>query len=711
MATTYQKQTGIQRVENCLLIWVDDSVEETSSDFTNMRVHLRRVVSSVNTFKTEEECIQFVKEQIQEKVNIVVSDSMAPTFVPRIHNMSQVNAIFIFYNNNINEEEDWLRIWPKIHGLFTDIEFLCQALRETMKTYEQNCVSFTLVKTKGESSENFDQLEPLFMYTQLIKEIILSIKFEQKHLDQYLEHCRNAFTDNETELDKIKDMAKNYQLKRAIWWYTKESFLYPMLNRALRLTEIDIILKIAFFIKDLHQELDQLYREEFPRTSSIKSFTVYRGQSLSEDDMKKIRETNGGLIAFTNFLSASKQREVSVRFALSSLRKNPAIVGILYVMDINPVKATTSFASIESVSAVKGEDEVLFSMNSVFRIGDITRTKEHERLYQVNLTLTNEDDKDLRKLTNHIRQKNYPTEEPWLRLGFLVKKMGHVDKAKEIFQTLLDQTDCDQDKSVICFELAAAHCANGALKEALAIYAKQLLIQRKLFSLDHIHLAPTYHNIGQVYYDLGDYSKALNYYQKALEIRKKSLPSNHPDLGVSYNNIAGIYEKMDDHKSFLEYSGKALEIGKRSLPSNDPDLAKSYGNIGLRHYNMGDYPKAMEYYKKALEIQKKSLTPYHPDLAMCYNNIAGVHQAVGDNKSALECMEKAHDIRKQSLRPNHPELGMSYNNIGYIYEKTGDYLKAHSYYKIAVDIAKKSLPPNHPYQHIWTTNLRRVNHQ
>ena len=118
-------------------------------------------------------------------------------------------------------------------------------------------------------------------------------------------------------------------------------------------------------------------------------------------------------------------------------------------MNINPLKATTSFASIESVSAVKGEDEVLFSMNSVFRIEDITRITEHERLYQVNLTLTNEDDKDLRKLTHHIRQKNYPTKAPWFRLGFLVKQMGHVDKAKEIFQTLLDQTNDDQEKSVI----------------------------------------------------------------------------------------------------------------------------------------------------------------------------------------------------------------------------------------------------------------------
>jgi hypothetical protein len=229
-------------------------------------------------------------------------------------------------------------------------------------------VSFSLIKTKDESSENFDQLEPLFMYTQLIKEIILSIKFEQKHIDQYFEYCRNVFKENESELINVNDIAKHYQLKSAIWWYTKESFLYPMLNRALRLTDTDIILKIAFFIKALDQELEQLHRKEFRKTSSSKLFTVYRGQSLFEEDLEKIRKTKDGLIAFNNFLSTSKRREVSVAFALSSLQRNPAIFGVLYVMNIDPKKATNSFASIESVSAVKGEDEVLFSINSVFRI-------------------------------------------------------------------------------------------------------------------------------------------------------------------------------------------------------------------------------------------------------------------------------------------------------------------------------------------------------
>jgi uncharacterized protein YrrD len=70
-------------------------------------------------------------------------------------------------------------------------------------------------------------------------------------------------------------------------------------------------------------------------------------------------------------------------------------------MTIDPSKSTTPFASINGVSYFPAEDEVLFSMHTVFRIQDIKSIGENQRLIQVDLTLTDEnDDKDLRQLTN-----------------------------------------------------------------------------------------------------------------------------------------------------------------------------------------------------------------------------------------------------------------------------------------------------------------------
>ena len=71
------------------------------------------------------------------------------------------------------------------------------------------------------------------MYTQILKEILLTIKFEEKHIKEFIEYCREQFADNEEELINVKELEKKYHNKTPIWWYTCESFLYPMLNTCL----------------------------------------------------------------------------------------------------------------------------------------------------------------------------------------------------------------------------------------------------------------------------------------------------------------------------------------------------------------------------------------------------------------------------------------------------------------------------------------------
>jgi hypothetical protein len=60
-------------------------------------------------------------------------------------------------------------------------------------------------------------------------------------------------------------------------------------------------------------------------------------------------KTKGGLLSFNNFLSTSKKSDVSLRFARDALF-NPDMVGILFVMKIDPSQSTTPFASIKGIS-------------------------------------------------------------------------------------------------------------------------------------------------------------------------------------------------------------------------------------------------------------------------------------------------------------------------------------------------------------------------
>jgi tetratricopeptide (TPR) repeat protein len=419
-------------------------------------------------------------------------------------------------------------------------------------------------------------------------------------------------------------------------------------------------------------------------------------------------KTKGGLISFNNFLSTSKDHKVSLGFANRAL-SNPDLVGILFVMTIDPSQSTAPFASIINVSYYKGkEDEVLFAMNTVFRIGDIKPMGENHRLFQVELTLTSDNDKDLRVLTDRIREETFPNAEGWYRLGLVLLKLGQSEKAQEVYQILLEQATEESEKAPIYHQIGWANRQLGKYQEAITFYEKSLEIKKKTLPPNHPDLASSYNNIGNVYYNMGEYSKALSSHEKALEIKQQSLPPNHPDLAMSYNNIGEVYRNMGEYSKALSSYEKALEIKQQSLPPNHPDLAGSYNNIGIVYRNMGEYSKALSSHEKALEIRQQSLPPNHPDLASSYNNIGNVYDNMGEYSKALSSYEKALEILQQSLPPNHPDLAKSYGHIGNLYSAMGQYSKAFSFCERAVNIGQQSLPANHPYLQWYRNKLEDV---
>ena len=446
-------------------------------------------------------------------------------------------------------------------------------------------------------------------------------KARPQRVKEFVEHCREQFTENDDELQNIKKLQQKYRHETPIWWYTYECFLYPMLNRTLRLMDVNVIIKMGFFIGDLHRHIEQLHSEEVSNHQSDAPFIVYRGQGMFKEAFQQMQQTEGGLMSFNNFLSTSTVREVSVTFARRAA-VNPDLVRVLFVMTIDPSKSSAPFASSIDVSYYKGEeDEVLFSMHTIFRIRSIKPTDEKHRLFQVDLTLTDDNDNDLRVLTDRIRGETFPNAEGWYRLGELLDKMGQSEKSQQVFETILEQRTDESEKASVYIQLGAVKQRQGDYKEAIAFYEKSLQIYQKIHPSNHLSLASVYNNIGLAYRSMGDYSKALFSYEKDLEISPKSLPPNHPNLAMSYNNIGTVYDSLGDYPKALSSYEKALAIKQQSLPSHHPSLGASYNNIGLVYEKIGDYSKARSFYERAVDNGQHSLPPNHPTLKQRQKNL------------------------------------------------------------------------------------------
>jgi hypothetical protein len=84
-------------------------------------------------------------------------------------------------------------------------------------------------------------------------------------------------------------------------------------------------------------------------------------------------KTKGGLISFNNFLSTSKKETIARIYARRAMNDS-GLIGVVFKMVIDPWVSSTPFALINDVSFFKSsEQEILFSMHTVFRIGNINK--------------------------------------------------------------------------------------------------------------------------------------------------------------------------------------------------------------------------------------------------------------------------------------------------------------------------------------------------
>jgi tetratricopeptide (TPR) repeat protein len=708
IASSHSIHPRQRMAHNYLLIWIDASIDDSKQDCQNTLAQLRSVVNDVKIFTQRDEGIDFLTEVEDMKAFLILEGTLGSQIVQLIHDIPQLDTVYIFCDNK-SPHEQWTTEWAKIKGVHTQIETICEALQLAVKHCNQDTIAVSFVTVgEGVSNASLNQLEPTFMYTQIFKEILLQMEHGEKSFEDFILFWRKHSSSNTATSNVITEFERDYCPKSSIRWYTRESFVYEVLNRALRKLEADTIINMGFFIRDLHQQLEELHQEQVG-TSHGQPFILYRGQGLSKTDFEKLLKSKGGLMSFNNFLSTSPDRNVSLFFA-ESVSTKADTVGTLFKMSIDPSVSSAPFASIRGVSYFHDEEETLFSMHTVFRVGEVTKMNNNNSLYQVNLTLTADDDQELRILTDRIREE-VKGETGWKRLGQLLLKLKYFNRAEELYTVLLEQTSDEGDKASYYHQLGHVKEDQGDYEKAIEYYEKAHEIKKKTLPSDHPTLATFYSSIAAVYQQMGEYSKAAPFYEKALEIFGKTLPPNHPHLAAFYNNVGEMYQQMGEYSKAAPFCGKALEIRKKTLPQNHPDLASSYNNIAGVYQRIGEYSKAVSFYEKAHEICKKTLPPDHPDLATSYNNIAAVYQQMGEYSKAFSFYEKAHEINEKTLPSDHPTLATSYGNIAGVYQQMGEYSKALSFYEKALEILKKTLFLNHPSLAISYNNIGELYQQ
>ena len=228
---------------------------------------------------------------------------------------------------------------------------------------------------------------------------------------------------------------------------------------------------------------------------------------------------------------------------------------------------------------------------------------------------------------------------------------------------------------------------------AIIIYTK--MVDRKLavlvFHVQELSIAKeqgnragegrAYNNLGNAYYNLGDFQQAIECCTKSLNIAKKQ--EDREGEGGAYNSLGFAYFYLGDLQQAIGYYMQSLNIFKE-VGCREWEGDVSY-NLANTYYFLDDFQKAIQYYTKSLSFAKgvgDSILQ-----GKIYQNLGLTYYSLGDFKQAIECHKKDLGIAKSlGARANE---GRAYGSLGIAHSKLGNFKQAREYHRQQLCIARE----------------------
>lgn len=538
-------------------------------------------------------------------------------------------------------------------------------------------IPMTFFKSSNERThKNLEKENGNFIWFQLFIETLLRMRISDvtSSLDEFVNLCNEHYVGNERQLNKIKCFRQDYESEHSLWWYSKEVFIYGILNKALRKGDMDTLYTLRFLIRDLYEELKE---NKYTSNEQSPVLDVYRGQVMSCEELEHIQSSIGQYISMNSFFSTTTRRTMALMMAQSNIGHSDAVKPVLFRIkaDMNLLD-TKPYADIRNFSNFGEEEaEVLFMLGSVFRFQNV-HFDELDKIHIIDLELCGEDENELCELYRGMK-KDIGEETNIKVLGNVLKDMGQYERALQCYEKVLKLAQPNDQIVHRCYySIGQVMQLQGQYEKSLSNFDKVLELERKNPSEDPIIIGLT-HNYMGIAYQYGtirhDYIAALAHYERALKIHLDAKGRLFIGTAYVYNNLATLNRALGDYEKSLEYHQICLEIKKELFPDyTNPTIASSLNNIGVVHQDRKDYQKALDNYNQALEVRLKVLPENHQDQAGSHVNVGQIHEFLGNYPLALEHLQRALAIYQTIFAHNHYHLTMVKEQIVHLQQKLNE---------------------------------------
>ncbi|CAF1158459.1 unnamed protein product [Adineta ricciae] len=637
--------------ENIALIWFDP-VTNSPDNLEEIKKRLQAMNNLIRFPTNIDECINSVGSFNKEKIFLILSNDNAFKLLPKISNPSKLKlySVFIFPTNR--DKCKRLRCdYPMIVDIFDNHNDLIKSIAQHIKGVNRQMETIAFYDQYQRGSRALFERSAGFLWFQLFKYVIQQLPHDAKAKEDMLKVCREYYHNNSRILRDIDNFNTNYHEDDCIRWYTKEGFIYKIINKALRREDIDQLYLFRYYISDLSKQLAKEY--EKIKTGKDEKLHLYRGTAMHMDEIQDIRANCGKLIANNGYLSSSRNRHTALTFA----RAPPGLSNMFAVLfhiecDLKSHNDSVIVADVSQLSEFPTEDEYVFDADSIFCVENVSEIKEGvEDLIVVQMRTTKEGREKAKAYIEDCR-KEMQYESPTIMVGVLLKRLGQADKSLRYFERLLKEPGaesishiynrmgvalrdkCEYDRALDYFEKAYTsisefhppekvytalilhnkgqiYCKKRKNQKAFPFYLEAKKILEEEISVPNRYIAEVCRSIGRYYFYEKEYTLALKYYFEALQVRENCLSPDSVVLAFSYEDIAYIYSYQRLYDDALCYHQKALELRQQFLPPIHRNTAWSLYQIGQMYYNIFKVDEALNHGLLALDMIYKC--PAHTD--------------------------------------------------------------------------------------------------
>lgn len=527
-------------------------------------------------------------------------------------------------------------------SIYASIHHVLPDLSQDVLIYLENEKKGSNILGRNSKFENKSTDSPQSPWTNLI-DFWLYLPYPANSKQRFVETLKIYYKRQDKNIETLEEFERDYNSENAIQWYTRETFIYNILNCALRQHNLLLIFLFGFFLQDMHRQLQREYKRMKLEWADLQ-FKLYRGQCISRSELREHTHPlsppsfsqNGVKIINNSLFSTTLDRSQAL------IRTNPgldptnsdSVQNILFEIDVVMNREDDDschrrpFADISRLSQFDSEQEILFMIGTSFYFDPKTiqyDEKDHVWIFKLELDnynseiYENEFDsickrRTLKRCVTLLTQNNRKrwTSTPPSQMKIIFQELDEMYPTETMWLSAM-KSHC----LAIYQQFLEEH-----FSQALIHYEEALKLWSPFMNDEELNC---FIDLGEINYQIGycfnfelnnvkkammHYDQSINFYE--LSISEKFSLSNNERIRV-YQELALVYERRNrlkrhttvDDLSKVKYKELYFEnVFKSYPPKTTVDVWSTLEDIADSYEYTGQIDLAISYYEGALALRE-----------------------------------------------------------------------------------------------------------